>query len=479
MSFLASFASFQEALKVSVRALLILYTIGFGMKMLLNQSEFSLEAVVMFLVKMILVGYFAVGWGPAYFQDGIRKTENGTIKWSLPILTQMTSDLASITFAASTNERGLCEFDNTRYPQGYGYYGLWDRIDCKLGAYLFIKKIYGIGFTERWQFDQDWEQIPSPDVPDTTSRPESDSDNSGDATALEQLGMFPVLFGMLLFGNYVFFLTMIYFMVIIISLVLGFISLYTVCLVTLHVLIYLSPIFVPMALFERTKNYFDSWVKITLSCALQPMVLDCFIAMMLTLFDNVVYGTCEFKRHDFTNGSEFRSTYEIKIPDGERSTQCTMSIGYVIVSYIFGLGGSSYGAILFTVHGAEDVANIWLSCIMLAIFSYIVRFFMDGLYGFASDITGGIDVSGVAFDMKQIADNMKESLNKGMDKLKDSTKGGGGAEGKPPGGGGGGKRGGGSGGDAPAMGKGGGGDKGGGGSPSMDIGGGGGGSSDA
>lgn len=462
MSFLASFAAFQEALKVTVRALLILYTIGFGMKMILNQSEFSLESAVMFIIKMILVGYFAVGWGPAYFQDGIKKTENGATKWTLPILTQLTSDLASITFSAATGERGLCEFDNSRYPKGYGYYGLWDRIDCKLGAYIFVKKIFGVGITGKSQFGDNWREIPAPNLPDTSPRPESDSKNKSQASTAEQIAMFPILFLMFLGGNWVFFLTMVYFMTIVLSLILGFISMYTVCLVTLHVLVYLSPIFVPLALFERTKSYFDSWVKITLSCALQPMVIACFIAMMLTMFDKVMYGTCEFQRRDYTNGEEYRSTFEIRVPR-ENVGECTMSVGYVIISYVFGLGQESYGAILFTVNVAKDVLNIWMSCIILAIFTYIVRFFMDGLYNFAADITGGLDVSGVTFDMGKLADSMKG----GVDKLKDQmgskmkgAKGGGkeggkGGEGKE-----GGDKGGKGGGDtakAPSMGGGGGG----------------------
>lgn len=473
MSFLANFSVFQEALKVSVRALLILYTIGFGMKILLNQSEFSLESVVKFIMKMILVGYFAVGWGPAYFQDGIKKTENGTIKWTLPILTQMTSDLAAITFAAANNDRGLCEFDNSRYPVGYGYYGLWDRIDCKLGAYFLIKKIFGVGFTEKWQFQQNWTQVPVTHPLNDGPRPERDGDVDDIGSAAEQVGLFVLIFLLFLGGQFVFFLSLVYYMIIVLSLILGFVSLYTVCLVTLHVLVYLSPIFVPLALFERTKSYFDSWLKITLSCALQPMVLACFIAIILTLYDNVLYGTCNFKRHDFTNGSEFRSTYEIRIPD-ENPGGCLTSIGYVLISYLFGLGHESYGAIFFTVDMVKDVANMWVGCLMLMIFTYIVRFFMEGLYAFTADITGGIDVSGVALNMQRMAENMKSSLDSGVDKLKEKAKGKDKGGGKGGGGDGSGKREGAGGGpDMGGKGEGGGGK-----SPSMGSGGGGG-SSDA
>lgn len=425
MSFLANFAVFQEALKVSVRALLILYTMGFGIKMLLNQSEFSLEVAVKFVLKMILVGYFAVGWGPAYFKDGIKTTSNGTIEWALPILTQVTSDFASMAFGAASGENGLCEFDNNNYPKGYGYYGLWDRLDCKLGALFLVKKIYGFGFLTRDKFDYGWRKIRTPYAPNSDPRPEKDGDIKAIAEDTAQVGLWFIIFRFFMGGEFLIVIALIFFMVIILSLILGFVNLYTVCLVTLHVLIYLSPIFVPMALFERTKSYFESWLKVTVSCALQPMVIACFIAMMLSMYEEVLFGNCDFLRHDYTNGSEYKATFELRVPKADPG-KCVITTGYRLVSYVLGHGGESFGALLFTVETIKDEFNIWLNCIILIVFSYIMRFFIDALYTIASDITGGMNVGQIAFKMRTLAATMQKGVNWAAGKAAGAAKGGGG-----------------------------------------------------
>jgi len=421
MSFLASFSAFQEALKVSVRALLILYTIGYGIKIILNQDEFSAESAIKFVLKMILVGYFAVGWGPAYFQDGVKTTKNGTLEWALPILTQVTSDFASMAFGAASAGRGLCEFDNDNYPKGHGYYGLFDRIDCKLGAYFMVKKVYGFGFLATDTFDRGWRKIRVLEPPASDSRPESDFSLRDYAQDTAQVGLWIIIFRFILGGQFLICIALLYFMVIIISLLLGFISLYTICLVTLHVLIYLSPIFVPMALFQRTQNYFESWFKVTLSCALQPMVMATFMAMMFTLYDDVLFGTCEFRRHDYTDGNSYKSVFEIMIPRDDPAP-CMTSTGYLIISYVLGHGADSVGALLFTVEFLRDELNLWLNALILLAFSYIMRFFMDSLYTFAADLTGGLNVAGVALSMSKMADTMNKGIEFAANKLASAGK---------------------------------------------------------
>jgi type IV secretion system protein VirB6 len=454
LSFLASFSSFQESLKITVRALLILYTMGYGITLMMNPNKLSAEGVVMFVLKMMLVGYFSVGWGPAYFDSkGMRQTHSGMLEWGLPILTQMTSDLASIAFSSGNGSRGICEFDNSHYPAGKGYFGLWDRIDCKLGAYLVVKKIYGFGFLGSRNFANGYNEISTPQR-DNTDRIGSFDSNGSPARSSSQIGVSVIMFLLLIGGNIIVVIGLIYFFCIVIALILGFVSLYTVCLVTLHVLIYMSPVFVPMALFQRTKTYFDSWLKITLSCALQPMVVAGFIAFVMNMYDDVFFGGCEFRRHDYSNGIRFFSTFEPRLPQGDY-TSCTTTPGFMIISYVLGYGWSDYGAIFFTIDYAKDELNLLANTCLLIVFSYIMGFFLDGVYSLASDLTGGLNVSSVALNMKNIARGMQNAINSGASKLadkigQDKSKDGGGDKG------GGDKGGGGTAPPAPSMGGGGG-----------------------
>ncbi|MGG2309867.1 type IV secretion system protein, partial [Salmonella enterica] len=47
-------------------------------------------------------------------------------------------------------------------------------------------------------------------------------------------------------------------------------------------------------LFAPTKSYFDGWLRLMISYSLQPMVVAAYMAMMLTVFDQAVFGNCQF-----------------------------------------------------------------------------------------------------------------------------------------------------------------------------------------
>jgi type IV secretion system protein VirB6 len=428
MKFLARFGEFQEALRAAVRALLIIYAMGFGFKIILNHQEFNLEQVVTFILKMVLVLYFSVGLGPAYFTDGVKKTDNGITKWVLPMMNQATANFATMTFRAGGNTGGLCDFDDTKYPYGYSYYSLWDRLDCKFGAYMFFKKIYGFGpgsaaSSSRGSVICDGfrEVAVQSDAGTSAVSP------GGGSSSTEWL--YAIAIPLLIGGSFIAFISLMYFSVIVIAIVLGFISLYTVCLVTLHGLIYMAPIFVPMALFERTKSYFDSWVNVTMSCMLQPMVMACAIGFVMSMYDSVLFGNCRFIRHDYSNGVRNYATFELKAPTANPGG-CVHSIGYIILNYVMGYGGYSQGLIIFTVDYIMDELDLAAKAAMLIVFSYIMKFFMDALYPMAADITGGLNVVSVAFNMRAMAGAMNKKMkssskDKGKEKDAGDEKGGG------------------------------------------------------
>lgn len=443
MAFLAKFGKFQEALRTSVRALLIMYVIGFGFKIILNHQEFNLEKVVMFVMKMLLVLYFSVGLGPAYFSSsGVKTTHNGMTEWVLPIVTQTASDFALMTFNAGGTSNGLCNFDDNNYPTGYKYFGLWDRIDCKFGAYFFIKKIYGFGQYSRSAGKNVGDSIcggyrlsaiqsmpdtdpfvlglsGSDDSSDNTPTRRSNTNNSARAAAEDgsQVAVLFIIFKLFLGGGVVIAFALVYFIIIIIAIVLGFLSLYTVCLVTLHVLIYLAPIFVPFALFERTKSYFDAWVGLIISYTLQPMILACAIGFCMSMFDEVMFGSCQFQRVEYTNDIRTYATFEMRIPDDDYY-KCISSPGYMILNYAMGYGAHTQGAILFTVDMLVDELEVFGNAILLLVFSYVMRFFMDALYPLAADITGGLSVTSVTFNMRSMAGKMRKKVNEAREAMK-------------------------------------------------------------
>ena len=65
------------------------------------------------------------------------------LKYGLPLLTGAAPDFAQMIFNAA-GYRGLCQFDNSKYKDGYKFYGLWDAIDCRIGYYLGLDLLYNI-----------------------------------------------------------------------------------------------------------------------------------------------------------------------------------------------------------------------------------------------------------------------------------------------------------------------------------------------
>jgi hypothetical protein len=54
-------------------------------------------------------------------------------------------------------------------------------------------------------------------------------------------------------------------------------------------MVLISPFFVPLILFRVTKAYFEKWLKITMGFILQPIFLFAYLAMLLAVFDTVVF----------------------------------------------------------------------------------------------------------------------------------------------------------------------------------------------
>ena len=122
---LSPFPYFQEAMKKSIGAALILYVMFYGFKVVLNNEYVHLNKVATFILKFLFVVYFSVGLGNYYDQTGKSVSHNGMTETVLPMLLQMTSDFTEIVFLAGGSQ-GLCNYDPSKYEAGYGFYRVWD-----------------------------------------------------------------------------------------------------------------------------------------------------------------------------------------------------------------------------------------------------------------------------------------------------------------------------------------------------------------
>jgi len=397
------FPVFQESLKVAIRGGLIIYVIIFGFNLVLNKDYGSLDKVVTSVFKILLVLYFAVGLGPVYFKNGKETTQNGMMEYGLPLLTGMTASFAQIVFNAG-GSKGLCEFDIGKYDAGYQFYAVWDAIDCRIGYYLGMGLMYNIENKIYGEYELDSSKLNTNTIGEAVKFSTPGSSSPDALSKVGSLQFFTVLFGFLMSGNIIIVISGLIFVILFCSIVLHFITSYLVCLITIYVMTYISPIFIPMVLFNRTKAYFDAWLKICLSCALQPAVIAGFIALLLTLYDSAIYKNCQFIRHNYmyTDGTKF-NTFELIIPNNDNDPskldkdpskhveeRCISSAGYKLMKYYGGEGWKEHLVILFPIKSIViDIFKLLEDMLYVFVFSMIFYFFSKSISQFAAEITGG------------------------------------------------------------------------------------------
>lgn len=60
--------------------------------------------------------------------------------------------------------------------------------------------------------------------------------------------------------------------------------------IALMLLMFLAPLFLPLVIFRTTKQYFDTWVKFIINCALQPVIIVVFVSFAVAALDVVVFS---------------------------------------------------------------------------------------------------------------------------------------------------------------------------------------------
>lgn len=423
---LTAFSTFQGYLQRAIGAALILYTMFFAFNMILNKEYGNIDKIALFVIKFLFVAYFSIGLGPLDFSSGKPARENGMLKYGLPLLTGMAPEFAQIIFN-SGGSKGLCEFDTSKYQKGYQFYALWDAIDCRIGYYLGLDLLYNIDKNNilRPFANTGGDSAKNTPIPDLGN---PDSKSPKDLTKVGSLRFFTVMFGFFMAGNIIIFAGGLIFSVIFLSILLYFITHYLVCMITIYVMTYISPIFIPLALFTRTKAYFDGWLKVCISCALQPAVIAGFIALLVTMYDSAIFKNCEFLRHDYEKNSVKFSTFELRLPSIESDT-CKESFGYKMLQYYAGKGWKEHLVILFPIKSiAKDVVSILAELLCVLVFSVIFYYFSKSIGQFASDLTNGPNMDAVKASPTKIVDLVKQ----GAAFVKDAALA---TQGKPPEGG--------------------------------------------
>ena len=236
----------QDKLKSTVMAVLILALILFSIKAVLGGVQNASE-LYMTAIKFALVIYFTQG--PAMSQ-------------AYNYLTQLSIGLSDIVLQAGGGN-GVCDFKSDDYEKDFLYLMPWDRLDCRVMFYLGSQLTGG----------------------------------TGTGIVLNVLLSAGLLIAAVLINAKVIICLVALFAVLMLVLtVIWTVYVFLLSLIALTVLTIISPLMIPMCLFQATKGFFDGWTRQLMTYALYPVILFAFLSLMFTVFDKIYFGDLEFQR---------------------------------------------------------------------------------------------------------------------------------------------------------------------------------------
>ncbi|MCA7010140.1 TrbL/VirB6 family protein [Wolbachia endosymbiont of Tribolium confusum] len=258
----------QKKLKNTVTAVLVLALILFSIKAMSGGVR-SPQEMYMLIIKFALVIYFTTGSTMSHYYGELTKLSNG---------------LSEIVLQASSESKGICnyeagkDYEYMRKVDGkrisYSYLAPWDKLDCRILFYLGAP-LDGIG---------------------------GKIGAGGAVTLMVLLGAAPVLLvagsviGIIFAGGQILVALVCIFMAILMMMVILWMCyVFILSLVALSVIIILSPLFIPMVLFQHTKGYFDGWLKELITYSLYPVILFAFLSFMFIACDKIFYRGLSFE----------------------------------------------------------------------------------------------------------------------------------------------------------------------------------------
>ncbi len=432
---------FQVGMHKIVSALLTIYVILFGFKILLSGDVPPKSEWINFVIKFLFVVYFSVGINIQTNSGNDLSRLDGMIQWAFPFLLNGMTELASWIISATPSE--LCKFYTTDYTQDMGHMALWDSLDCRVSHYLGLDMIQTM-MVQNASSNHDFSKLdilsfPIPPyiyllVPAAIS---------GNFTLISLALMYPLM---------------------VISVGAFIVNATVVCMISIVVLSVLSPIFVPMYLFNYTKQYFESWVKLLISFMLQPMVAIVFMTTMLSVYDFAFYGSCKYKYKElsFSANADMRfsplgGSLSSFIPEAnsggrairyfyldndwsgytqEEAESCSNSLGYILnnpLAWLFSTGSdvlsnkdmpwindasgnqekqrfpflesvSPKPGIFFNMVQVlfEKIKTLAISLLTACFTLYLMYHFSESLASFAADMTEGASISNVSIKPQAI-----------------------------------------------------------------------------
>jgi hypothetical protein len=245
------FQNLQNTLQFTIRMVMSISVMFYGMKILIATAAPKKNEIIMYLIKMGLVMFFATGdaWQSFFFEG---------VYYAPTFFSELVFDVEN---NLPEEKKDGCQFDEESlgveraYPAGKSYLQIWDALDCKTARYL--------GFA-----------------------PEASVAN---IAMLIFAGLFTgpygiyFVVGLMFFGFFLLMLTI------------RALHIFLASSVAIIIMVYISPIIIPTVLFSKTASIFKNWLTNLISFCFQPMILAAYIGMFIIIFDSTMIGSATFK----------------------------------------------------------------------------------------------------------------------------------------------------------------------------------------
>jgi type IV secretory pathway VirB6-like protein len=340
------FQTIQDKLQFAIKMVMTMAITVMGIGVLLTGSPWDKKTLMMFIIKLGLVAYFALGtaWQDTFF-TGVSRTSIA-----------LADIFLKVDLGASEDKRDGCQFPkynsdimkdtgvmdtaNPSYPEGREYLAIWDMLDCK------IARAMGFGLEAS--------------VPNL---------------------IYMILAGFLTGGlGVVFFVAVFVFAFYLIALTVRALHIFLISSIAITILIYVSPITITTVLFKRTEGIFKKWRTNLISFVLQPVILFCYLGILITIFEKTVIGDATF------SGDGVHDPKQIICSTGNaanNSIYCIFKIKNV--GTMNALAPLGIGLPVLLDMNSEKMATITKGAFLMFIFTK----FLDQITKFASNIMGG------------------------------------------------------------------------------------------
>lgn len=339
------FIQIQEEVQDYVRMGLVFAVMAFGVGVLLAApgEGITKKKLLPFIVKIGLVVYFALGtaWQD-HFIDGMMQTSSllSDMVFSIDESDQE-SKLDGCQFPrfnyADDNEG--TRYDTPAYSPENKYLRIWDVLDCKIARAL------GYG--------------PDVSVPNL---------------------IFMILGGLLTGGlGVIFFLATFFLAFLLLSIAVRALQIFLISITAVILLLYISPIIIPLSLFEKTKNVFTGWWKQLIGFIFQPVILFVYLGILISVIDLTIVGDVTFEGDGKTAPKKIVCEGEGK----NNSMYCIFNVADI--KTFTGLEPIGIGLPLLASMNQQKMHYI----IKTAIILFIYFQFMDQIMTFAKKLVGG------------------------------------------------------------------------------------------